>query len=715
LSVLHNFAVLQIQVASTSLFQGVDGAFYGLTPLAGANGAGIIYRFDPSTSAFTTLHEFSNADGGWPFALVQGADTALYGVATQGGWPQYRGTVFRYDLGTSTLTTLHTFAVADGQTPSSLLQGPDGLLYGVAQVGGAHGGGTLFRLSTLPPPVDVSITKSNGRTTVNPGQPLSYTISVDNRGPEPVQGVTVTDVLPATLSGGTWTCVGTGSATCTASGTGSINDAAVKVAPGGAVTYTLSATVDAAARGSLSNTASVTLPSGMTDPALDNNIATDTDAVIAFADLTIQKTDGQTTVANGQAVSYTITVRNLGPDSASGATVTDTLPDILTGATWTCTPSGGASCTASGSGGIGDTAVNLSVGGSATYSLTAILSASATGSLSNTASVAVPDGFTDSVLGNNTATDTDAIADQTPPVVTVVAPRGGEIILSGSAYVVEWTASDNVALTSFEVAVSRDGGATFAPIAGCTDLAGSARSCLWAQPAPAAAAALVRVTARDSSGNSGTDVTDSSLRIGTGTGSITVTRPARAERWVRGTIQTIHWSHNLRAGSTVDIEISRDAGETWTLVAESVANQTGKTGRYDWLVTGPATTLARVRVSWAGNPNVQDVSEGRFVIEEPAITVTTPNAAPSWKIGQTYRVRWAHNLRMSQSVNIAISRDGGGTWTPIAANRPNTALTTGYYDWVVAGPSTTQARIRVSWTGDAGVSDVSNVDFTIRP
>ena len=42
---------------------------------------------------------------------------------------------------------------------------------------------------------------------------------------------------------------------------------------------------------------------------------------------------------------YTITVANAGPSVASGATVTDTLPAALHGATWTCTASPGSSCT----------------------------------------------------------------------------------------------------------------------------------------------------------------------------------------------------------------------------------------------------------------------------------------------------------------------------------------------------------------------------------
>ena len=45
-----------------------------------------------------------------------------------------------------------------------------------------------------------------------------------------------------------------------------------------------------------------------------------------------------------------------------------------------------------------------------TFSIVATVASSASGSISNTASVNAPTGITDPVLGNNAATDTDSIA-----------------------------------------------------------------------------------------------------------------------------------------------------------------------------------------------------------------------------------------------------------------------------------------------------------------
>src|SRR5207249_2016426 len=66
----------------------------------------------------------------------------------------------------------------------------------------------------------------------------------------------------------------------------------------------------------------------------------------------------------------------------------------------------------------------------------------------------------------------------------------------------------------------------------------------------------------------------------------------------------------------------------------------------------------------------------------------------------------------SEAVNIDVSRDGGATWTPVAAGVPNSAAT-GSYPWTVTGPATSHARIRVSRATDPSANDVSDVDFAI--
>jgi len=274
---------------------------------------------------------------------------------------------------------------------------------------------------------DLSITKTDGVITAVPGGSVTYTITASNVGPDPATA-TVSDTFPAILTAN-WTAVGAGGGTVAASGSGNINEA-VTLPVGGSVTFTVSATIAPSATGTLSNTATVSIGAGTSDPNPANNSATDTDTLTPQSDLSITKTDGVSTATPGGSVTYTITVSNAGPSNAPGSTVADTLPAALTG-TWTGVGAGGGTGTASGSGNINDT-VNLPVGGSFTYTLSATISPAATGNLSNTATAATAGGVVDPNAANNSATDTDTLVAQSDLSITktdgvTTATPGGSV------------------------------------------------------------------------------------------------------------------------------------------------------------------------------------------------------------------------------------------------------------------------------------------------
>jgi uncharacterized repeat protein (TIGR01451 family) len=270
----------------------------------------------------------------------------------------------------------------------------------------------VYRIVNPVRQADLSITKTDGQTLAIPGQPLTYTIAVGNAGPVAAASATVVDNFPAALQNVNWTCSATaGSSCCSIVGGNTVINRPVYVLPGGTVTYTATATLSASASGTLVNTATVTAPSGVTDPTPANNTATDTDTVPPQTDLAITKTDGQTTATPNQAVTYTITASNppgAAQHDAIGATVNDTVPASLTGATWTCVGGGSGTCTAGPvSGNIIDT-VNLPVGSSVTYTLSGTVSTTPS-NLRNTATVAVPAGMSDPNPANNTAIDDDTL------------------------------------------------------------------------------------------------------------------------------------------------------------------------------------------------------------------------------------------------------------------------------------------------------------------
>jgi uncharacterized repeat protein (TIGR01451 family) len=299
------------------------------------------------------------------------------------------------------------------------------------------------------PQADLGITKTNGTATSTPGGSTTYTIVASNAGPGDVGGATVADTFPASLTC-TWTCVGAGGGTCTAAGAGNINDT-VNLPSGGSVNYTASCAIIPSAAGSLVNTATVS--SALTDPNPANNSATDSDTLSPQADVSITKTDGQTSVNAGSNTLYTITASNAGPSNAPAVTVADTFPAFCVSPSWTCAGAGGGSCAANGSGNI-NLSVNLPAGGSVSFSATCPINGSASGTLSNTATATA--GVTDPSPGNNSATDTSTIV--AAPVLSInsVGLTEGD---SGSSNL-EFTVTRSTTGTAFSVDyATADGGA----------------------------------------------------------------------------------------------------------------------------------------------------------------------------------------------------------------------------------------------------------------
>ena len=404
--------------------------------LPGANGDAVStyselgYQVNSASGAWRAGHVFGNPVPSWftnsPSASVEvlRAGGGLFTFASadaigNGGQLDYQVTGYLaavqvYTFSGSAAANVFT-TVTNLSFASALI---DRLVITVGSPGGTSRNIDNIVVNDASAAADLSITKTDGVTTVTAGGSATYTITASNAGPNNATGATVADTFPAILTG-TWTCVGAGGGTCTAAGSGNLNDT-VNLPAGGSVTYTVSAAVSAAATGTLSNTATVAAPAGVTDPNPGNNSATDTDTIVQSADLAITKTDGVTTVTAGGSVTYTITASNSGPSNVSGATVADTFPAILTG-TWTCVGAGGGTCTAAGSGNLNDT-VNLPAGGSVTYTVSATVSSAATGTLSNTATVS--SGVTDPNPGNNSATDTDTIGQSGDLAVTLTGPSG---------------------------------------------------------------------------------------------------------------------------------------------------------------------------------------------------------------------------------------------------------------------------------------------------
>ena len=158
---LHSFDGTDgLYPSSMSLVQGLDGNLYGTTRYGGTYNGGTVFKITLSGTV-TTLWNFCQVsgcpDGAQPVAgliLVYGGN--FYGTTFAGG-AHGEGSVFKITP-SAVLTTVYSFCAlsgcADGINPNTLVQGNDGNLYGTTVhggtggCGGCHGGGVAFRLTT---------------------------------------------------------------------------------------------------------------------------------------------------------------------------------------------------------------------------------------------------------------------------------------------------------------------------------------------------------------------------------------------------------------------------------------------------------------------------------------------------------------------------------------------------------------------------------------
>jgi beta-glucosidase len=179
--------------------------------------------------------------------------------------------------------------------------------------------------------------------------------------------------------------------------------------------------------------------------------------------------------------------------------------------------------------------------------------------------------------------------------------------------------------------------------------------------------------------------------------------PNTSTVWGVGTTQRLAWTY-LGDAATFQIEISRNAGATWSPLA-FVNNRPGGSQTFFWTVQGPSTSSARVRVTAFGEPGATDVNDANIRITAPAIEILRP--VGSVIAGSRVRIFYQHNLGVGAPVAIDISADNGTTWTPLVETLTN-GSTTSSTAWTVGLAPTPRARIRVRALDGSGVAGVSS-------
>lgn len=130
----------------------LDNSIYGLTTFGGANGSGVIFKYDlAGNGTYEVIHNLDQASGGFPMGHLTVSDNKLYAVSHSGGNSGF-GVIFEYDLEENKGFQLrHHFKETLGNNPGEKLILVNGKFYGVTRHGGKSGQGILFEFDPTGP------------------------------------------------------------------------------------------------------------------------------------------------------------------------------------------------------------------------------------------------------------------------------------------------------------------------------------------------------------------------------------------------------------------------------------------------------------------------------------------------------------------------------------------------------------------------------------
>lgn len=264
--------------------------------------------------------------------------------------------------------------------------------------------------------------------------------------------------------------------------------------------------------------------------------------------------------------------------------------------------------------------------------------------------VSIAAGVAEDAVGNpNEAARFTITYDATAPEVTVTSPNGGENWLGGSIQDITWTATDaNLGETPITIEYSLNGGVNWDTIAANVANTGTYS---WVVPNLSSSNCLVRVTAVDLAGNSGSDGSNYIFTLSSDATApaVTVNSPNGGETWQGGSTQTITWTatdDKTPAGDLlVDLYFSSNGGTDWLPIDFSGDNS----GAYSWTVPeiNSSQCLVKVEASDTSGGVGFDVSNIVFTIttpEEPAAPVDAINLEAGWNLVSLMLIPTSSNI-----------------------------------------------------------------------
>jgi uncharacterized repeat protein (TIGR01451 family) len=188
------------------------------------------------------------------------------------------------------------------------------------------------------------IIQKTGPNQVYVGQSMQYTFVIANNGPNDVTNATWNDNLPTGMTNVTFvSCTALGGAVCPSGGSISISNTnfsgTIPFLPvNGTITMVISMNAPAPTTStSFSNTATVSVPSSVTELDPSTNSSTWNTTILTRTDISVSKTVNKTTTNCGvlpDTLEYTVTWVNGGPSAANGVSVNEFF-DVVATATGT--------------------------------------------------------------------------------------------------------------------------------------------------------------------------------------------------------------------------------------------------------------------------------------------------------------------------------------------------------------------------------------------
>ncbi len=185
--------------------------------------------------------------------------------------------------------------------------------------------------------------------------------------------------------------------------------------------------------------------------------------------------------------------------------------------------------------------------------------------------------------------------------IGVIKPNGGENIVAGTIYNIEWS---SIGIIAVKIEYSTNNGVNWISIVDSTLSTGIYE---WQVPNVLSSQGLVRIS--DKADLSNYDISNSNFNI-VSSKNIRVIYPNGGEVLQGGNSIDIIWTSNEILN--VKLEYSINNGASYELIAENYSSS----GLYTWIVPSIATTQGRIRISDQSLPIIFDVSDTTFRINK---------------------------------------------------------------------------------------------------